>query len=549
MSEELEPNDQELPIIDSFDIHDHIAVGYDLTTTDVRTDDGQYVILGELDPRNGIDMNITGNSTAYSDGLPVVPSESPSEYQFESDQYLIDDMSDFYSDDIGDTWSSSAGDSAQIVSSMQNTALFDSSDSIVPNTPTDSHVSDQELEDIQPIDDYELQSTNYSFSTPTNVVELVTDLRTTGETVVAEVSSDQQLPDYSVVIPPYTHETTALHYEDYGQTTNVSNQSSTDYTHVSFIEDDDTVNSVLVVSQDNSVNITINQNDAPPTVDVQPVGPISPQHTHTIDFDDTSNVRPDTSEPKVTPAHEPISPSPSPLQPESPIDSIVGWFNDLWTSFSEYVEDVWNDWTSPMDSSTTPPYPTFTGPDSETIAGEPNESMEHWELQNRPDTCAVVAQMMVIEELTGRELSQDDVVRVAENAGVYVDGMGTPQELLGEVIEAYGLKTETINDASISDIESHLNKGEKMIVAVRADDYWNPDAGALDEQLYKSLGLPDPGANHCVEVIGIDRSDPQHPQVIVNDPGHPDGKGMSIPLDQFEDAWANSNNLLVTAHA
>jgi len=88
-----------------------------------------------------------------------------------------------------------------------------------------------------------------------------------------------------------------------------------------------------------------------------------------------------------------------------------------------------------------------------------------------------------------------------------------------------------------------------MIVAVRADDYWNPDAGALDEQLYKSLGLPDPGANHCVEVIGIDRSDPQHPQVIVNDPGHPDGKGMSIPLDQFEDAWANSNNLLDTAHA
>jgi hypothetical protein len=175
--------------------------------------------------------------------------------------------------------------------------------------------------------------------------------------------------------------------------------------------------------------------------------------------------------------------------------------------------------------------------------------MEHWELQNRPDTCAVVAQMMVIEELTGRELSQDDVVRVAENAGVYVDGMGTPQELLGEVIEAYGLKTETLNDASVADIESHLNKGEKMIVAVRADDYWNPDAGALDEQLYKSLGLPDPGANHCVEVIGIDRSDPQHPQVIVNDPGHPDGRGMAIPLGQFEDAWANSNNLLVTAHA
>ena len=42
-------------------------------------------------------------------------------------------------------------------------------------------------------------------------------------------------------------------------------------------------------------------------------------------------------------------------------------------------------------------------------------------------------------------------------------------------------------------------------------------------------------------MTGFDVSDPDHPMVIVNDPGSPDGQGAAYPLDRFMDAWENSN--------
>jgi hypothetical protein len=59
---------------------------------------------------------------------------------------------------------------------------------------------------------------------------------------------------------------------------------------------------------------------------------------------------------------------------------------------------------------------------------------------------------------------------------------------------------------------------------------------------------PGVDANHAVEVIGIDSSDPDNIMVILNDPGSPDGCGSMIPLEEFEDAWADSDNFMVTAY-
>ncbi|MBQ8015501.1 MAG: hypothetical protein IJ264_04865, partial [Clostridia bacterium] len=54
------------------------------------------------------------------------------------------------------------------------------------------------------------------------------------------------------------------------------------------------------------------------------------------------------------------------------------------------------------------------------------------------------------------------------------------------------------------------------------------------------LYAPDDGADHAVQVIGIDYSDPDNPMVILNDSGHPDGCGEMVPLDDFVDAWEDS---------
>jgi hypothetical protein len=47
----------------------------------------------------------------------------------------------------------------------------------------------------------------------------------------------------------------------------------------------------------------------------------------------------------------------------------------------------------------------------------------------------------------------------------------------------------------------------------------------------------------------LHNSDPANPHIIVNDSGIPDGGGLMIPVDDFMNAWADSNCLMVEAYA
>jgi hypothetical protein len=43
-------------------------------------------------------------------------------------------------------------------------------------------------------------------------------------------------------------------------------------------------------------------------------------------------------------------------------------------------------------------------------------------------------------------------------------------------------------------------------------------------------------------VIGYDSA---KDEVLLNDPGHPDGRGMAVPRSDFELAWQDSKNFMV----
>ena len=53
--------------------------------------------------------------------------------------------------------------------------------------------------------------------------------------------------------------------------------------------------------------------------------------------------------------------------------------------------------------------------------------------------------------------------------------------------------------------------------------------------------------NHAIEVVGIDKSNPEDIKVIVNDPGVEDGCCKSIDYDVFMNAWATSSNYMMVA--
>lgn len=181
---------------------------------------------------------------------------------------------------------------------------------------------------------------------------------------------------------------------------------------------------------------------------------------------------------------------------------------------------------------------------NEFFIGDPDYQQLHWEHQNLPDNCAIVAQSSILSQF-GIDVTMDEATYVAAANGWYVPGIGTSPNDLGSVLEAYGVPTHSVEDASIEQMASELQQGHRVLVGVNSDELW--DQGPMAEfwnWFKEAFGFDNSSfspADHAVAVTGIDLSDINNPQVILNDPGHPDGAGQPYPLDRFMDAWENSD--------
>ena len=182
------------------------------------------------------------------------------------------------------------------------------------------------------------------------------------------------------------------------------------------------------------------------------------------------------------------------------------------------------------------------------VVGDPGHDMDCWHPQNRPDDCAVVAQQSILESLTGKHSSEDGLCREALADGCYYPGGGTPADHVGHVLEKHGIPVEHHFGGTLSDLNDKLSHGEKVIVAVNSEEVWMPDKGSiLSQTLSQYTGIPGQKADHAVGETGIvyPPSDPLHPQVVLNDSGTSNGRGMMVPLEQFEKAWAASDHYMV----
>lgn len=176
--------------------------------------------------------------------------------------------------------------------------------------------------------------------------------------------------------------------------------------------------------------------------------------------------------------------------------------------------------------------------DMDSVTGNPEESMEHWEYQGDTGRCALYSQKFVIEELTGKEIDIEELADFAEENGWFTEEGGTPFINMNKVLDYFGIENDMSFHNDASDLEDALEAGKKIIVSVDADEIWH---GESDD-----LFTPGDGANHAVEVIGIDHSDEDNPMVILNDSGTPDGCGEMVPLDTFMDAWEDGNYQMIS---
>jgi hypothetical protein len=181
------------------------------------------------------------------------------------------------------------------------------------------------------------------------------------------------------------------------------------------------------------------------------------------------------------------------------------------------------------------------------VVGDPGGWMEFWHVQQHEDTDAIVAQQVILESIFGQALSEDALREEAIANGWYTPGGGMPLEHVGDLLEAHGINVVRTHSASFENLVEKLNEGQRVVVAVDKDEVWNPGQGVLQDEILGDFGrIPGHDANHVVEVIGIDNTYPANPMVILNDPSHPDGKGLMVPAEEFLSAWADSGNFMVS---
>mgnify|MGYP002535180671 FL=1 len=176
------------------------------------------------------------------------------------------------------------------------------------------------------------------------------------------------------------------------------------------------------------------------------------------------------------------------------------------------------------------------------ISGDPKESMAYWEYQGDTNRCALYSQKFVIEELSpdGTEIDIEEFAQIAKDHGWFTEEGGTTFLNMNNMLDYYGIDNEMVFHQSISDIEDCLNEGGKVIVSIDCHEIWYGE----DNNIF----APESSSNHAVEVIGIDRTNPEHPMVILNDSGSPNGRGEMIPLEVFEGAWEDGDCQMIKCY-
>ena len=177
-------------------------------------------------------------------------------------------------------------------------------------------------------------------------------------------------------------------------------------------------------------------------------------------------------------------------------------------------------------------------------SGTPDADMALWDQQDAPMSCAVATTNMMFKSM-GLDMGEDVIANTLQNYGVYDPTEGSRIDILDNAInmmaETIGLDIEahTLSGADVEDLESMLENGVRPLIAVDGAELYS----GAGERALNDLGIL-PDAPHAVQLIGIEHT-PEGDFAVINDPGYPDGAGARIPMDTFNDAWADTGNSCV----
>lgn len=160
--------------------------------------------------------------------------------------------------------------------------------------------------------------------------------------------------------------------------------------------------------------------------------------------------------------------------------------------------------------------------------------------QQYADTCAIKSQQLILES-NGFDISESELRDEAIINDWYSPGYGTPMEDVGNLLENHGMEVHRYLNASVEDIVHELSQGHQIIVGVDSGELWNIGPDETFEDIIHSEQ-----ADHVLLVSGITVNPfTAEESVLLTDPGT-GNVCVEYPINQFEDAWEDSGEFMVS---
>ena len=175
------------------------------------------------------------------------------------------------------------------------------------------------------------------------------------------------------------------------------------------------------------------------------------------------------------------------------------------------------------------------GSDDDAVHGDSMAEIPYHQAQAGANDCLPTSVAMVLSEITGAEVPAGDVVDLANELGLLGEtGMSLEGGLA--LLDHYGIDAE-VQTSDIDGLRTMLDAGTPVIIGLDSDDLYGTGDSPFADDLV---------AGHAVVITGIDD---EAGVVYINDPGFPDGAGVAISIEAFEDAWADSDHSMIVAEA
>lgn len=169
----------------------------------------------------------------------------------------------------------------------------------------------------------------------------------------------------------------------------------------------------------------------------------------------------------------------------------------------------------------------------DSVHGDPMAEIPYHQAQAGANDCLPTSVAMILSEVTGADVPAGDVTDLANELGLLGEsGMSLEGGLA--LFDHYGVDAE-VQTGSMDQLRTMLDSDTPVIIGLDSDDLYGAGDGPFADDMV---------AGHAVVITGIDD---EAGLVYINDPGFPDGAGVAISIEAFEDAWTDADHGMIVA--